>query len=109
MYIPPPVKSSEDSTFPARFFARGVPDANGCLNWTGTVSNFGRGQLKFDGKKTTAQRVAWQIANGSIPDGMRVYHICRNPLCIRVAHLTLKTVEEVSALHLAEISLVSNA
>ncbi len=98
------IKSSADPTFPARFFARSVPGPNGCLNWTGMVNNHGRGWLKFDCHYTTAQRVAWQIAHGPIPEGMFVAHTCRNPRCIRIAHLTLMTRAELTARYRADLS-----
>jgi hypothetical protein len=98
-------KSSLDPTFPARFFARGTLDAHGCINWTGAQNNNGRGYLKFDGKRhVTAQRVAWQLVNGPIPEGMFVAHICRNPLCIRTAHLTLLTKAELDARHQMDLA-----
>lgn len=85
---PPPVKSSLDPTFPARFFSRTRQQEDGCLIYTGRLEK-GYGKLKFDGHNRTAQRVAWILAHGPVPEGMYVHHTCLNPSCVRVSHLVL--------------------
>lgn len=40
---------------------------------------------------TVCHRVAWAGANGPIPDGMTVDHLCRNRRCVNVEHLRLLT------------------
>jgi hypothetical protein len=89
-----PPNDLNDPDFPARFFARGQMDENGCLVWTGKKKPTGHGRIKVNGHWTTAQRVAWQIVNGPIPEGMYTTHLCGNPSCIRASHLTLMTQEE---------------
>lgn len=40
---------------------------------------------------TLVHRVVWVAANGPIPPGMTVDHICRNKRCCRLDHLRLLT------------------
>lgn len=39
-------------------------------------------------------RVAWELANGPIPDGMVIMHRCDNPPCVELSHLVLGTQKE---------------
>lgn len=65
----------------------GVP----CKIWEGDTFPNGYGRLYRDGKTLLAHRVAYEEANGPIPDGLFVLHHCDNPPCIEVSHLFLGT------------------
>jgi integrase len=72
----------------ARFEAR--VDRSGVHHiWLGARSPRGGGQVRVDGKLRTAARAAWEIENGSVPDGVRVRSCADEPACVRVDHLRL--------------------
>jgi len=60
---------------------------NGCVEWTGPILNSGYGAAHVAGMKTTAHRVAFIAAGKDIPPGMELDHLCRNRICVNVAHL----------------------
>lgn len=64
---------------------------NGCLEWTGSKNVQGYGTMKTGGRVMLAHRVAWELANGPIPEGLQIDHICRNRACVNVDHLRVAT------------------
>jgi hypothetical protein len=65
---------------------------NGCIVWTGHVSNTGYGKMNFTqaGYKSEtlfAHRASYELSKGRIPDGMVIDHLCGNPPCVNPEHL----------------------
>ena len=67
-----------------RLAAKLVRMPNGCLEWTGTRSPDGYGRIWLNRKFVRTHRLAWELANGPIPEGMFICHRCDNPPCCDV-------------------------
>lgn len=82
---------------PLRKYVRGTPaerlaawseeDEYGCLIWRGHTYRNGYGRIRIDGQIRLVHRVAYEIAEGPIPEGLEIDHLCRNKLCILPTHL----------------------
>lgn len=66
----------------------GGPDD--CWMWVGSLSGNGYGRIQgyvVDASPKLAHRVAYELVNGPIPEGMQLDHLCRNRRCVNPAHL----------------------
>lgn len=55
------------------------------------ATRFGYSALNVKPKVYQAHRVAWILANGPVPEGLVLDHLCRNRACCEVTHLELVT------------------
>jgi hypothetical protein len=73
-----------------------LSDLHGCWAWTGSLQH-GYGQLNLKSLSTgkwapvRANRIAYALFRGRVPEGLHVLHSCDNPKCVRSDHLHLGT------------------
>jgi hypothetical protein len=60
---------------------------SGCWEWTATLQTNGYGRTSWRGVPRFTHRVAYEITNGPIPDGLVIDHLCRNRACFNPDHL----------------------
>jgi len=59
-----------------------------CWPWIAALAPNGYGHFNGqDGSHLLAHRIAYQLANGPIPEGLTIDHLCRNRACCNPAHL----------------------
>lgn len=66
-----------------------IEKTNGCWEWKASKDKSGAGYFGVDGVSRSANRVAYQLYVGEIPEGFFVYHYCKNNSCVNPDHLHL--------------------
>lgn len=78
-------------TLSERFWTK-VKKSDGCWSWTGYHHKSGYTGIRIrTGVSGYGHRVAWELTNGPIPDGMEIDHLCKNPGCVNPAHMEVVT------------------
>jgi hypothetical protein len=84
--------------FKDRFWGKVDKTTNpdGCWMWKAYCDKrWGYGYVGVgNGKIQLSHRVAWELTNGTIPEGFEVCHSCDNPPCCNPSHLFLGTQKE---------------
>jgi hypothetical protein len=85
-------------TWQDRFWDK-VEKGPGCWLWTGSTHR-GWGRFGMPGQRSpvNAHKISFELANGPRPTDLRIWRICRNPLCVKPRHMRLVTKQELGAL-----------
>lgn len=78
-----------------RFWSRVGRADVGCWPWLGVPNaRTGYGEVRLEGVRSGAHRVAYELAVGPIPEGLQLDHLCRNRDCCNPDHLEPVTIGE---------------
>lgn len=86
-------------SLPEHFWNK-VEKTDTCWNWTGSAADgYGRFGSATNAVYSVygtslAHRIAWDDANGRVPDGLELDHLCNNRACVRPSHLEPVTHDE---------------
>ena len=90
----PPTQKDRLAASERLFGKNTTPGANGCLMWEGSIDRGGYGIFTALDSDKRAHRYAWERANGPIPEGMVIDHMCHNRACVNIEHLRLATTKQ---------------
>ena len=73
-----------------------IDSKTGCHNWTGNKTHAGYGMARFHARTWLIHRLLWEHANGPVPEGLQLDHLCNNTSCCNIKHLRVVTPQENS-------------
>lgn len=79
-----------DGTPEERFWGK-VDRTGDCWEWTAGRNPEGYGVFTLESKSILAHRYSYELHVGTIPKGLHIDHICREPCCVNPNHLRVAT------------------
>lgn len=74
--------------------ARLVPDGTGCLLLPGAAKSGSYRYVSYHGRIWLLHKLLWEAANGPVPAGLQLDHLCHNRRCGNIDHLDPVTQSE---------------
>lgn len=66
--------------------------SDGCWLWSGPQAGKGYGVMSISKHRLVyVHRLAYETANGPVPEGLEIDHLCNTRLCVRLDHLEAVT------------------
>lgn len=87
------MSAGDRDTLAERFWTK-VDKSGDCWLWKASLTYDGYGQFFIKGKRWRAHRWSYTQANGEIPEGLEIDHLCRVRACVNPAHLEAVTRRE---------------
>jgi HNH endonuclease len=71
-----------------------VERTDDCWLWRAATAWNGYGLFRLGNKMVLVHRYSWSLANGPIPDGRVIDHLCHVRACVNPAHLACVSMQE---------------